>query len=126
MRASWLLLSLLACGDPGQVGDPGPDTATGDTAAEGTEDCTHEVIYTWESGIDGLFRGRCTSCHSSTTADRWGAPEYLNYDTLEGVIEAQHAIRQAALCDQVMPPGYPLVAEEQEMLSSFLDCGIPK
>lgn len=106
-----ILLLLLAC-DPGE--GRGPDTA----------DCGHTYVVTWESGGESLFRSYCVSCHSSSAVDRHGAPEYLNYDTLEGVSEARHAIREAALWDQVMPPGYPLEEEQREVLASFLDCGL--
>ena len=99
-----------------------PDEARPLNSGEGS--CGHEVKVTWETGGQALFRSRCCSCHSSTTAERYGAPEYLNYDSYEGVEEAAHAIRQAALWDQVMPPGYPLSEEEQEVLESFLDCGL--
>ena len=97
-----------------------------DTSDSGSAEasCGHEIKVTWETGGQALFRGRCCSCHSSTATERFGAPEYLNYDTYEGVQEAAHAIRQAALWDQVMPPGYPLSEEEQETLESFLDCGL--
>lgn len=106
-----IALLLLACaGEPAETGD-------GDACAE------HEVEITWESGGEALFRSYCVSCHSSETADRHGAPEYLNYDTLDGVREARHAIREAALWDQVMPPGYPLDEEQRAILASFLDCG---
>lgn len=105
-----LALLLAGCTDPS-------DTA--DTAA-----CDHDVVVTWETGGEAFFLTWCRSCHSETAADRHGAPEYLNYDTLEGVRAAEHNIRQAALWDEVMPPGYPLAAEERETLGSFLDCGL--
>lgn len=105
-----LLLLLLACADPGDSAD----TAT----------CAHEVPITWETGGEAFFLSWCRSCHSESASDRHGAPEYLNYDTLESVRAAEHNIRQAALWDEVMPPGYPLAAEERETLASFLDCGL--
>ncbi len=88
--------------------------------------CEHEVLVTWEHGGKSFFLSHCTSCHSTTSPNRWGAPEYLNYDTLDGVVEAQHNIRQAALWDEVMPPGYPLEDDEREVLASLLDCGLPE
>lgn len=106
-----IALLLLACG---AGASDGPDTA----------DCAHDYVVTWESGGESLFRSYCVSCHASSAVDRHGAPEYLNYDTLEGVREASHAIREAALWDQVMPPGYPLEEEQREVLASFLDCGL--
>lgn len=109
MRAALILL-LPACA---------PDADTADTAG-----CGHEVLITWETGGEALFLSYCRSCHSSAASDRHGAPEYLNYDTLESVRAAEHNIRQAALWDQVMPPGYPLSDEDRETLASFLDCGL--
>lgn len=106
-----LLLALAACG-------PGADS--GETA----EGCAHENVVTWDNGGEDLFLTWCRSCHSETTGDRHGAPEYLNYDTLDEVRAAQHNIRQAALWDQVMPPGYPLGEEDWETMASFLDCGL--
>jgi uncharacterized membrane protein len=100
----------------------GPPEQSPEDSAEAS--CGHDIKVTWETGGQALFRGRCCSCHSSTATERYGAPEYLNYDTYEGVQEAAHAIRQAALWDQVMPPGYPLSDEDQEVLESFLDCGL--
>lgn len=93
----------------------------GDSADTG---CAHEHVITWENGGESFFRSYCVSCHSSEAPDRHGAPEYLNYDTLDGVREARRNIRQAALWDQVMPPGYPLDEEQREILASFLDCGL--
>ena len=106
-------LALIGCGD----GEP-QDSGKNDACSQ------HAVAVTWEGGGEAFFRTRCCSCHSSTAPYRYGAPEYLNYDTFEGVQEAVHAIQQAALWDQVMPPGLPLSAEEQELLESFLDCGL--
>lgn len=106
------LLLLLACGG---AQDSGLDT---DACA------AHDVAITWESGGEAFFLTWCRSCHSETAADRHGAPEYLNYDTLDSVRGAAHNIRQAALWDQVMPPSYPLDDENREILSSFLDCGL--
>ena len=110
MRPAATLL-LVACASPT---DTGADTAA----------CGHEVPITWENGGEALFLSYCRSCHSEGTSDRHGAPDYLNYDTLEGVRAAARNIRQAALWDQVMPPGYPLSDEDSETLASFLDCGL--
>ncbi len=107
-------LVLLAC-----AGELSGYADTADTAG-----CVNGPIVTWESGGESFFRSYCVSCHSSQAIDRHGAPEYLNYDTLDGVREARHSIREAALWDQVMPPGYPLEEEQRAILSSFLHCGL--
>lgn len=96
----------------------------GDSGDAEAADCGHEAAITWSGGGEGFFATNCWSCHSSTTQNRYGAPEYLNYDTYEGVKEAATNIRQAALWDQVMPPGYPLDEANRETLESFLDCGL--
>lgn len=112
MRRLSLVLALAGC-------------AEGDDSAADTAACAaHDAHVTWESGGESFFLTWCRSCHSESAEDRHGAPEYLNYDTLDGVRGAAHNIRQAALWDQVMPPSYPLDDEQREILWSFLDCGL--
>ena len=117
IRLLILFSSLTGCTDPKTSHNDSSDS-------NDTSGCDHSFVVTWENGGEGFFRSNCTSCHSSTSADRHNAPDYLNYDTLEDVREAEHAIRQAALWDEVMPPGLPLEDDDRAILESFLDCGL--
>ncbi len=103
----WLLL---ACGS-------GADTG----AAPGCEDA-YDV--TWQSWGEGFFTTYCRSCHSSTTSDRLGAPEGVNFDTEADVVMWADRIRRVVLEDESMPVGGGVYADDLLLLEMLLDCGL--
>jgi hypothetical protein len=129
------LLLLAACG--GEEDDTGTkptaDAVEDDTATEGgpgeagdTSDdpCAAEVDVTWSGWTQGFFRSYCTSCHSVTTPERWGAPEGLNFDTEADVTSRVAQIRSAVLDRQSMPVGGGVIGDDLQLLEIYLDCGL--
>lgn len=104
-----MLLTLIACTRPATV----VYVDSGSTACSGP---------TWTDFGDGFFRTWCASCHSSTTPDRNGAPEGLDYETYEQVVAGAEAIRDAVLVRHSMPLGGGVYPDDLEELEAFLDC----
>lgn len=130
-----LLILLVACGGedkpagstPGGSSAP-EDSGTSDTGTAsddtGGDPCDLQPEVTWSGWAQGFFRGYCTSCHSRTTPDRWGAPEGLNFDTEEDVVSRVDQIRSAVLESDRMPVGGGVLASDLELLEVYLDCGL--
>jgi hypothetical protein len=84
--------------------------------------CVSPDEASWEGFGEGFFTTWCRSCHSASTADRRGAPEGLDFDTLAEVRAAAVAIEQSVLTDQDMPVGGGLAADDRALLQAFLAC----
>ena len=91
--------------------------------AEPVEDTGCAEIVTWESWGEGFFRTYCEGCHSSTPLDRHGAPDGMDFDTLEGVKSWAGPIRDTVLVDGTMPLGGGVSEDELALLDDFLTCG---
>ena len=116
----WLLALLTACTDA-DVQDSGADS--GGTPADAA--CADAYDVTWANWANGFFLTYCRSCHSSTTSDRRGAPEGLDYDTLAQVEQGAAAIENAVLVDERMPVGGGVYEDDLTLLRDFLTCGLP-
>ena len=114
----WLLVALHAC-----AGTPGADSAT-DTSSVAGVDCAEAYPVTWENWADGFFLTYCRACHSSTTTDRQGAPEGLDFDTLNQVRDQAVAIEDAVLIGLRMPVGGGVFPDDLTLLADFLACGL--
>jgi uncharacterized membrane protein len=71
----------------------------------------------------------CTGCHSAQLpgADRYGAPEGVDLDTLDGARTwLDRVVERAAGEDASMPPSGPADAEDRAMLSEWASCGMPE
>lgn len=95
---------------PQDTGDGGP--------------CDGLPNVTWNGWAQGFFRGYCTSCHSQTASDRWGAPEGIDFDTEADVVGRAAQIQSAVLERQSMPVGGGVVEADLELLRIYLDCGL--
>ena len=85
---------------------------------------------TYDNFAAGFMTTYCTGCHSSalTGADRQGAPEGIDYDTLDGVVAQLERIRVRAVEDGTMPPqaaDATPTADELDQLAEWIDCGAP-
>ena len=112
-----MLWILLACG-----GDKGADSAVVEPVdcAEVTNWTTvgAPFIYTW-----------CTPCHSETLtgADRQGAPEGVDFATLEDAQAYADRIEARVFAESnPMPPAGGVPEEELEAVAEWLDCGMPE
>lgn len=80
----------------------------------------------WESAAAPLLQSYCTSCHSSQRLDddRFGAPDGVDFDTVEGALA--HAARiQARLESGDMPPQTGVPAHLAQRFADWLACGAP-
>lgn len=107
-----LLLALLACGEEPQTVDSSADP------------CDSALPVTWNNWADGFFASYCRACHSVNTQDRYGAPEGVDFDTLEDVQQWEERIRVRTLEEQDMPVGGGVYEEDLALLETWLECGI--
>lgn len=129
MRAGLLLLAV-ACGEvePAPASGPGAsaavDLARGDRVLVDDDPCDdpgswartgHPFALTW-----------CTGCHASTLSGdaRFGAPEYVDFDTQAGMVNWGDAVLEQVESG-AMPPGGGPTAAEVERLRTWLTCGAP-
>ncbi|NUN97661.1 MAG: hypothetical protein HUU16_15965, partial [Candidatus Omnitrophica bacterium] len=66
-----------------------------------------QTALTYENWAEGFFTWNCLGCHHSSQhgEDRFGAPEGVNFDTLELIRQNESGIRDLALGDEpAMPP----------------------
>ncbi|MCP4806071.1 MAG: hypothetical protein GY913_06585 [Proteobacteria bacterium] len=104
------MLLFLACTQSGSL-DSGGSTESAECSGP-----------TWHHFGEGFFRTWCQSCHSSTTPDRSGAPEALDYETYDQVLAGADTIRDAVLVRGSMPLGGGVYPQDLELLEAFLDC----
>ena len=112
------------CGSDGDEAELGPPT-------EAT--CRESSTATYETFGRAFMEAYCTRCHSSTKSgeERRGAPEYHDFDTLEGIRPVADHIDQMAgagpkVTNTQMPPLGPMPSqEERQQLAEWLACGAP-
>jgi hypothetical protein len=127
LLAITLLVSCAISPDPGvdSVPDSGGDA---DTAADtgGQPDpladwqCTADDTVTWGGFADGFFSAYCRSCHSTTTPDRRGAPEGVDFTDRAEVLAWAPRIKARVLDDDTMPPGGGTVDEDRIRFEGWL------
>lgn len=109
MRLPLLLFLLAGCAG-------GEDTDDTDV------DCSLSPDLTWANWGDPFFRTWCQSCHSADTPNRFGAPEGIDFDTLEDVRLYEGAIHQTVLVDETMPVGGGIEDTQLDNLAWYLSC----
>ena len=129
LAASSLLGGCPAAPDPGVDGgadsgvaagtDPGADTGdVPDPLADW--DCTPDDTVTWGGFADGFFSAYCRSCHSTTTPDRRGAPEGVDFTDRAEVLAWAPRIKARVLDADTMPPGGGTVFEDRSRFEGWL------
>ena len=103
--------------------DPAPED-TSHTSDSADLCATAEVQLTWANFGDGFFLNYCRSCHSEGTADRFDAPDGINFDTRAEVQKWRYAIRVAVMVDGGMPVGGGVYQGDLDFLDLFLECGL--
>ena len=80
----------------------------------------------WDGWTNGFFATYCRSCHSVTTAVRYGAPEGVDFDTRSDVIRWADRIRIRVLEQETMPLGGGVVRSDLEPLDVWLRCKVER
>lgn len=101
--------------------------------------CPPNSPLTYRSFGGGFLRTWCTGCHSSTLPEpeRQGAPEGIDFDRPEGLIELAESIHDRAVVEvdhfiadptgnaSPMPPAGVARDEDRRRLAIWLACGLP-
>jgi len=112
-----MFLFSLACSsakyvDSGVVSESQTDTGTAEI----------ECSVNWDGWTNGFFATYCRACHSVTTAERYGAPEGVDFDTRSDVIQWAQRIRIRVLDEETMPLGGGVIQTDLEPLDQWLQC----
>ena len=125
-----LLLFTLSClsakyADTGEVAVRGEDVTTTDTPVNDEPDSADlDCSINWDGWADGFFATYCRSCHSVTSAERYGAPEGVDFDTRADAIQWAERIRLRVLEQETMPLGGGVVRADLEPLDIWLRCTV--
>lgn len=123
-RAAALLgATLVACGGDPQKSDTG---GAADALPQPVSDdprCDDAPVLTWDSWGQGFMVESCQACHASTSVDRRGAPESVQFDTREATLAAADRVLARATGDApTMPPMGGVLDEDRERLLIWLTC----
>lgn len=128
-RIGFLAMTLVACEtvDAGKyappTGDPTPwEEDTGEPETD-EDPCADVPIVNWDNFGRGFFRESCQGCHSSAVSYRYGAPEDINFDSLEDVwSNPGWVLAVAGGEDPSMPPQGGTTDADRERLYVWLTC----
>ena len=103
-----------------ETGEPvgSPDTGTDEVI----DDCDLPAGFDWTHWGSPFFRTWCSGCHGAEAPERYGAPEWLVFDTEAQVYTHRDVIRSSVLERQSMPLGGGLPTQEAASLDLFLRC----
>ena len=102
------------------------DTST--APADDTADpfCAEAPVVTWNNFGNGFLRESCQGCHASTTANRYGAPEAVTFDTVEQAWSwSARILARSGVEDPTMPPAGGVREEDRLLLVYWLTCATP-
>jgi mono/diheme cytochrome c family protein len=115
------LIAIAACGGNASIGPTGAE-------------CPPASTVSYDSFGRDFMVSYCIRCHDSRLngADRHGAPEFHDFETLQGIrVVADHIDEYAGSgplgTNTEMPPGAPRPSdEERRQLSEWIACGAPE
>ena len=91
--------------------------------SEKSTDCDSAQVATWAGFGEGFMIENCQSCHASTSQERYGAPEGIQFDTHDDVLLFSEAILAVSLGDSPsMPPGGGVSDSDLILLEDWLIC----
>ncbi|MBM74892.1 MAG: hypothetical protein CMK59_05790 [Proteobacteria bacterium] len=102
-----LMLMLLSCGG---------------VQHDSSSPCYGAEQVEWNYWARGFFDTYCRGCHSSTTVNRFGAPDNINFDSEAEVLSQANAIYDSVILRQSMPKGGGLEDKDMESLRVYLQC----
>lgn len=102
------------------------ETEEVETTDEDSGSAELDCSINWDGWTDGFFATYCRSCHSVTTAERYGAPEGVDFDTRDDVIRWAERIRFRVLEQETMPLGGGVIPSDLEPLDMWLQCQVER
>ena len=106
----------------------GPAEDTGGPLESSVEDitdpfCVDAPAVRWTNFGEGFILHNCQGCHASSTPDRHGAPEEVDFDTLERVWEQRWLVLGTAAGESpTMPPEGGVSDDDRTRLEWWLRC----
>ncbi len=96
---------------------------SGKSEDTGWINCEEAPVVNYENFGEGFLTHNCQSCHSVTTANRYGAPENVYFDTKEDATTWLLPIYETTIGNrESMPPAGTIEPDEQVMLYWWLVC----
>jgi len=109
--------------ETGEPEDAHESTQSPDTGfQDASDDCDVPPGFNWSGWGQPFFRTWCAGCHGGNAPERYGAPEWLVFDTEAQVYEHRALIHSSVLERGSMPLGGGLPAQEAASLALFLRC----
>jgi uncharacterized membrane protein len=113
MRFLFLPL-LLACGT---------DPQTEDSSAAVDPLCEQGYDLNWDNFGHGFMLTYCNSCHSVDSPNRFGAPEGIDFDTEEQLVEMRTRVEFVVIEDETMPLGGGVFDDDLYLFEIYMECG---
>ena len=85
-------------------------------------ECDSESTPIYSDWVEGFLSSKCQSCHASTSANRYGAPEDIYFDTEEAALYWLEDIERTVIQTPSMPPSAGVRDEELLLLQQWIDC----
>jgi uncharacterized membrane protein len=79
----------------------------------------------WAGYGDVFLRDWCRSCHSAAAPNRFGAPEGMDFDTLDDVHTWIGPIEDTVIGDESMPLGGGIDDASRAEFGEWIGCGAP-
>jgi hypothetical protein len=108
--------------------DPGSPEGHSDSGTAGVEpiDCDDNMDFSWVNFGEGFFIQNCNGCHHSESPERYGAPEYTSFDTVDDVwAQKGMVLAVASGSNPSMPPSGGATELERSKLEIWLTCADP-
>ena len=73
---------------------------------------------------DAFLRHNCQGCHASAAENRYGAPEFVTFDTVaEAWNWSERILASAGGVETTMPPAGSVSEDDKVLLYWWLECG---
>lgn len=79
----------------------------------------------WAGYGDVFLRDWCRSCHSAAAPNRFGAPEGIDFDTLEDLHRWLGPVEDTVIGDESMPVGGGVDPAVRAEFGAWIACGAP-
>ena len=114
--ALWVALVAVPSCDDHIVGEGIPFTTT----------CLRRPPLDYDNFGDGIIGRQCRPCHSALQreAQRGGAPEGVDFDNEQDVLDWASEIHVWAIELEAMPPAGGMLALERDLLGEWLRCDV--